>query len=171
MGGADHAVGGSTSSPSGTSTDLRQPRVRLTGLVPAVIDEVGVGAGDLDRLNELGLPVTGFNAGGKADDPEAFLNARAEAYWHLRERFEQGEVDLDPNDDELAAQLCAIKWDVDSRGRVRVERKEDMRRRGLPSPTGSTQSRWPSSSKRPWSISRRTRRVACISDGILQMDW
>ena len=32
-----------------------------------------------------------------------FVNARAEDYWTLRERFEQGEVDIDPDDDKLAA--------------------------------------------------------------------
>jgi hypothetical protein len=61
------------------------------------------------------------------------VNARAESYWHLRELFEQGLIDLDPTDEELAYQLCSIKWEVDSRGRIKVERKEDMRRRGLAS--------------------------------------
>lgn len=50
----------------------------------------------LDRLGERNLPVTGFNGGATADDPEKFVNARAESYWHLRELFEQGEIDLDP---------------------------------------------------------------------------
>jgi hypothetical protein len=108
--------------------------LRASGGAHAVVDEVGVGAGVLDRLAEMGLPVEGFNGGERPDDVEAFVNARAESYWRLREMFEQGAIDLDPVDEELAAQLCSIKWDVDSRGRVRVERKEDMRRRGLPSP-------------------------------------
>lgn len=88
----------------------------------------------LDRLAEQNLPVTGFNGGATADDPETFVNARAESYWHLREMFEQGAIDLDPEDEELASQLCSIKWEVDSRGRIKVERKEDMKRRGLASP-------------------------------------
>ena len=34
----------------------------------------------------------------------------------------------------LAAQLGSIKWTVDSRGRIKIESKDDMRKRGLPSP-------------------------------------
>jgi hypothetical protein len=52
----------------------------------------------------------------------------------LRERFEQGEIDIDPDDDKLAAQLGSIKWGIDSRGRIKIESKDDMRKRGLPSP-------------------------------------
>jgi hypothetical protein len=60
--------------------------------------------------------------------------ARAEDCWTLRERFEQGEIDIDPDDDKLAAQLGSIKWGIDSRGRIKIESKDDMRKRGLPSP-------------------------------------
>jgi hypothetical protein len=41
----------------------------------------------------------------------------------LRERFEQGEIDIDPDDDKLAAQLGSIKWGIDSRGRIKIESK------------------------------------------------
>jgi hypothetical protein len=63
---------------------------------------------------------------------ERFVNARVEEYWTLRKRFEQGEVDIDPDDDKLAAQLGSIKWGIDSRGRIKIESKDDMRKRGLP---------------------------------------
>jgi hypothetical protein len=33
-----------------------------------------------------------------------------EDYWTLRERLKQDEVDSDPDDDKLAAQLGPIKW-------------------------------------------------------------
>jgi hypothetical protein len=52
----------------------------------------------------------------------------------LRARFEQGEIDIDPDDDELAAQLGSIKWGIDSRGRIKIGSKDDIRKRGLPSP-------------------------------------
>jgi hypothetical protein len=48
--------------------------------------------------------------------------------------FEAGEVDIDELDDVLAAQLGSIKWTIDSRGRIKIESKDDMRKRGLPSP-------------------------------------
>jgi hypothetical protein len=55
-------------------------------------------------------------------------------FWTLRELFEAGEIDIDPDDDKLAAQLGSIKWTVDSRGRIKIESKDDMRKRGMPSP-------------------------------------
>ncbi len=102
--------------------------------VTAVIDLPGVGGGVVDRLIELGLPVTPYNGGEAPIDKERFVNARAEDYWTLRELFEAGDIDLDPDDDKLAAQLGSIKWGIDSRGRIKIESKDDMRKRGMPSP-------------------------------------
>jgi hypothetical protein len=102
--------------------------------VRAIVDAPGVGGGVVDRLAELELPVVPYNGGEGPIDKERFVNARAEDYWTLRERFEQGEVDIDPDDDKLAAQLGLIKWGIDSRGRIKIESKDDMRKRGLPSP-------------------------------------
>jgi hypothetical protein len=52
----------------------------------------------------------------------------------LRERFEQGEIDNDPDDDKLAAQLGSINWGIDSGGRIKIESSDDMRKRGWLSP-------------------------------------
>lgn len=102
--------------------------------VETALDEVGVGGGVLDRLLELGYDVVGLRAGDKAYDDERFANAKAEWYWMVRDIFEAGEIDIDPLDDALAAQLGSIKWDLDSRGRIKIESKDDARKRGLPSP-------------------------------------
>lgn len=102
--------------------------------VPMVLDMIGIGAGVFDRLVEQGLNVIGFDAGGAPYDNTRFINRRAEAYWELRETFEQGDADIDPLDDDLASQLQSIKWKLDSRGRIGIESKDDMRKRGLPSP-------------------------------------
>jgi hypothetical protein len=61
------------------------------------------------RLVQLELPVVPYNGAEAPIDEERFVNARAEDYWTLRERFEQGEIDIDPDDDKLAAQLGSIK--------------------------------------------------------------
>ena len=76
------------------------------------------------------LPTT---AGNGPYDKERFVNARAEDYWNLREIFAGGEVDVDELDDVLAAQLGSIKWTIGSRGRTKIESKDDMRKQGLPS--------------------------------------
>jgi hypothetical protein len=100
----------------------------------AIIDSVGVGAGVFDMLRAQGYRVEGFEAGGSAFRPDRFVNRRSEAWWTLREAMERGEVDLDPDDDALAAQLQSLRWERDIRGRVKVESKDDMRKRGVPSP-------------------------------------
>jgi hypothetical protein len=98
------------------------------------VDEVGIGAGVVDRLHELGHSnVTGINVGAKSTDPEHFFNLRAELYDALRTRFEQGDIEI-PNDADLIAQLAAIRVEFTSRGQLKVESKETMRRRSLPSP-------------------------------------
>ncbi|GAA0719973.1 hypothetical protein Drose_06265 [Dactylosporangium roseum] len=98
------------------------------------VDGIGVGAGVVDRLAELGYDVVDMQSGASAIDTEHFLNARAEWFWGLRERFEQGDIDLDPEDDELASQLCSLRFKYTSRGQIVIESKDEMKRRGLPSP-------------------------------------
>jgi hypothetical protein len=116
------------------TTGLVVTALRDTGSLAAHVDGVGVGGGVVDMLREQGHPVEDMQAGGGAIDPTRFVNARAEWYWDLRKMFEDGEIDLDPTDDELAAQLGSIRFEYDSRGRIKIESKDDMRKRGMPSP-------------------------------------
>lgn len=51
----------------------------------------------------------------------------------MRERFEAGDIDIE-NDEELVAQLSNIKYKINSRGQIQIESKDEMRKRGLPSP-------------------------------------
>jgi hypothetical protein len=108
--------------------------IREHNVAQVRVDVVGVGAGVVDRLIERGVPVVEMQSGAAPLDPEQFKNARGEWWWGVRERFEQGHIDIDPDDDELASQLGAMKWKPTSRGQVEVERKDDMKKRGLPSP-------------------------------------
>jgi phage terminase large subunit len=98
------------------------------------VDVVGVGAGVVDQLEAEGYPVNGVNVGEGANDSEHYVNKRAELFWALRERHEDGEIDLDENDEELANQLTDIIYGFDVRGRIYIERKEDAKKRGVPSP-------------------------------------
>jgi hypothetical protein len=118
------------------TTGMIAKLLKLRGDVPAVIDAVGIGAGVYDRLREQGLQAIEFNAGARPIDTERFINRRAEIFWALREAMEDDAVDLAPDgeDDELIAQLGSLRWFLDSRGRIGIESKDDMRKRGLPSP-------------------------------------
>ena len=97
------------------------------------IDEVGVGAGVVDRLREQGYGVRGVNAAHAARQKEVFANLRAETYWRLRELFAAGEISIPP-DQQLLGELAALRYSYDSQGRILLESKENMRQRGIPSP-------------------------------------
>ncbi len=97
------------------------------------IDEVGVGAGVVDRLREQGYGVRGVNVAHAARQKEIFANLRAEGYWRLRELFAAGEISIPP-DQQLMGELAALRYSYDSQGRILLESKETLRQRGIPSP-------------------------------------
>lgn len=99
-----------------------------------IIDADGLGGPVYDRAKELLLPVTPFFAGRRAFNPKKFVNRRSEQWWGLRQLFADGLVDIDPADELLQSQLGSIKWGEDSSGRIWVETKKDMKKRGVPSP-------------------------------------
>jgi hypothetical protein len=107
---------------------------RRDGAARVVVDATGLGFGVVDRLREQGIGVLAFQGAERAWRPTRFLNRRAETYWRLREEFQAGRIDLDPDDDELAKQLAQIRWHENSKGQVVIESKESMRRRGVTSP-------------------------------------
>lgn len=102
--------------------------------IPVVVDEVGVGSGVVDMGIERGLRIIPFNAGARAMRPHKFANRGAEAWWAFKLLMEEGLIDLDPEDEDLASQLQSRKYKTDSAGRIHIESKDDMKKRGLPSP-------------------------------------
>ncbi len=108
------------------------------GATACKVDEIGIGRGVVDRARELGVEeVIGVNVGRTAEGAEGkeeYVNLRAQGYWEFRERFAEGNIDIDPDDEDLAAQLVAIRFKRGSQGRIQIESKEDMAKRGMPSP-------------------------------------
>lgn len=100
------------------------------------IDGVGIGGGVVDQLANSQVECIDMQSGGEPSggDAHLFANARAEWWWGLRGRFENEDIDIDENDDELAAQLGSIRYKFDAKGRILIESKADMKKRGLPSP-------------------------------------
>ncbi|MCH8988687.1 MAG: hypothetical protein IIA92_07755 [Chloroflexi bacterium] len=107
--------------------------IRETSPERVCVDEIGVGAGVVDRLKEQGYPIKGINVARRASQERIFANLRAEGYWRLKELFASGEIAI-PNDHQLMGELAALRYSYDSQGRVLMESKEAMRQRGLPSP-------------------------------------
>ncbi len=64
------------------------------------IDEIGVGAGVVDRLREQGYRVKGINVARRAGQEGISANLRAEGYWRLRELFSSGNIRI-PADNHL----------------------------------------------------------------------
>ena len=97
------------------------------------IDIIGIGAGVVDRLNQLELDVCGVNVAERAFDSEHFANLRAEIFWNLRLKFKNKEIRI-PNDTDLIEQITRIKYVYNPRGQLAIESKSDMKKRGLKSP-------------------------------------
>ena len=97
------------------------------------IDVIGLGAGVYDRLRELGYTVRAVSVSEKAPTEHKFMKLRDELWWRVRERFENGTISI-PDDDALIGELSAIKFKYESDGRIKVEGKADMKKRGLKSP-------------------------------------
>jgi len=117
---------------NGNDTMETTGKVVSTG-VPAKVDVIGVGAGVVDRLREQGYPVEGINVGEGASDKEHFFNLKSELYWNLRTRFQNGEMDLSRLSqtvyDRLSGELTSIKYGYTSKGQIKIEAKEDTRKR------------------------------------------
>ena len=102
--------------------------------VPAVfVDGTGLGAGVVDRLSQLGVPVIGVDVGGKARRPAQFADLRAEIFWEVARLLREDAAAI-PNDSVLVGQLLALRYDVSSTGRIRLESKSKLRKRGVASP-------------------------------------
>jgi hypothetical protein len=112
------------------------------------IDVGGVGAGVYDRLKEWGEPyvkiVVPVNFGSAPLEPQPLddqgkpsggpLNRRAEMWMKSKEWLEDPAGAKIPDIDSLQADACGPTYKYDSHTRVQLEKKEDMRRRGMPSP-------------------------------------
>lgn len=99
------------------------------------IDCIGLGAGVVDRLKEMGYEcVIGVNVARSANNPDRFLNLRAELWSEMRDWFLQDLPVQIPDDPELQKELCGLGYDHNSSGRLVIESKKDAKKRGMRSP-------------------------------------
>lgn len=129
-----------------------------------IYDSIGVGAGVKAQFNRKNnkIQTVGFNAGGAVNQPKSeyvrgktnkdmFANLKAQSWQEVADRFyktwravkhgdsysEDQLISLSsktPELEYLIAELSRPQIDYDKNGRVMVESKKDMRRRGIPSP-------------------------------------
>jgi hypothetical protein len=94
------------------------------------IDVIGIGAGVVDRLRELGHSnAIGINVGeapSSTETKERFQNLRAQIWWTAREWLIEGGM---LTDKELVSDVSSPQIEYTSRGQVKIEPKEKIRKR------------------------------------------
>lgn len=102
------------------------------------IDSIGIGAGVVDRLHELGYNIVeGVNVAKRASEPDRYKNLRAELWDMMREWLIQDMPVQIPDSDELQTDLTNLGYKHDSSDRLQIESKIDAKLRGLLSPDTS----------------------------------
>jgi hypothetical protein len=100
------------------------------------VDVIGIGAGVVDRLKELDLPVYGVNV---SESPainsgeRQFERLRDEIWWKGREWLEALDCQM-MDDEDLIGELTTPKYSIQSNGRIKVEGKRELKARGVKSP-------------------------------------
>lgn len=105
------------------------------------VDAIGLGSGVVDRLKEMNLPVYGVNVAEISAQQEKFNSLRDQLWWAARDFFENKQSRITPvpdNDqmliDDLIGQLTSIRYSFTSNGKLKIESKEEIKKRGLESP-------------------------------------
>ena len=97
------------------------------------IDVIGVGGGVFDRLREqpgISDRVFGVNSAGQPRDPGEHLNIRMESWANVRDWLRDAVLEKH----EAWYQLANPKYKITSAGKLQLESKEEMKKRGVASP-------------------------------------
>jgi hypothetical protein len=95
------------------------------------VDSVGIGAGLVDRLRQMGKSVAESNAGSMPLNKK-YANRRAEMWVAMRDWLDMG--GQIPNDYRLMTDLTSVTYLHNVRDQLQLEKKADMKKRGLSSP-------------------------------------
>lgn len=105
---------------------------------PAVIfvDVIGLGAGVYDRLDSLGYPVMAVNVSeSPALDGTKYKRLRDELWGLMRDWLETRRGKMWDNEElDCIGQLTTPKYKILSNGKIQVETKDELRKRGVTSP-------------------------------------
>lgn len=96
-------------------------------------DADGLGLPMVQRIQEVGWQINEFHGGTSPRFEDGYRNAISEAWGELAAKIKRCEIIL-PADDDLKAQLLGRKCRRNSSGKLEMESKEEMKRRGLSSP-------------------------------------
>ena len=95
------------------------------------IDSIGIGAGVVDRMREMGYAslTVGVNSAETKSllYSDRYANKRAEMWGLMKEWLEDTPVSL-PNSETLKLQLISLGWIPDSNGRIRLQDKSELKK-------------------------------------------
>lgn len=97
------------------------------------VDDTGVGGGVTDMLEELGVTVFPVRNNMPAERDDYYVNWITEAWFRYKWLIENGLAVL-PDDKQLLNQLASRRYEYTSSGRLKVEGKKKMKKRGMDSP-------------------------------------
>lgn len=110
------------------------------------VDVIGLGAGVVDRLRQLGLPARGINVSESPSfaDADKYANLKADLWFRGRQWFEKRDCVLPDyykatarraEGDDLVAELTTPKYRFRKGSqKIEVESKDDLKKRGMDSP-------------------------------------
>lgn len=98
-----------------------------------LVDSIGLGAGVVDRLRELNLPARGINVAESPAMGTTYRNLKAEL-WHKAKAWLEARDCWMPKDELLVAELATVRYSFTSSGKIQIEGKDEIRKRGLTSP-------------------------------------
>jgi hypothetical protein len=101
--------------------------------VEILVDSIGLGAGVVDRLRELNMPARGVNVSESPALGNTYINLRAELWGRMKAWLEKRDCKV-PKDESLLAELVAPRYSFNSSGKMKLESKDEMRKRGMGSP-------------------------------------
>lgn len=118
--------------------------IQLAGRVAEFIDALkpkkvfvdgtgGYGSGVVDQLiaNGYGSVVDDIQFGAKPIDMDIYFNKRAEMYGLMKEWLQIGQI---PDEQALIDDLTGVEYGFAKENKIQLEKKEDMKKRGLASP-------------------------------------
>jgi hypothetical protein len=97
------------------------------------VDSIGLGGGVADRLRELGHNVRDVNVSESIALNQSAARLRDELWIAAKDWLETRAVRL-PKDDDLRAELIGPTYSFTSNGKIKVEGKSEMKKRGMRSP-------------------------------------
>ncbi len=101
------------------------------------VDGVGVGGGVVDRLKHLGYTnIEDVNVARKASDERNYANLRAECYGRMKDWLrDRARIHPDfPYAEQFEEDVTSLTYSFDSRGRLVIDSKDELKAKGLPSP-------------------------------------